>query len=456
MAKKLIEVVKWATVCKQVSNSGFVECVDQVSELLGDQQKDYVYVMNFEYGEKVIEDGQMRALIKTNSTTYKNKFDYEFSIKYDCSFSKETDQWEQFSKDCERNTDHPLSYVQEGCIEIYSTNCSGDTEIGNYEFPLNILQTGDLFGVWGSLNIITENFKKKQENWFGVAGRRCIIPTFPTYTTRNIDSKYADVAEELFEKRKASEVVEKTIREIKPAWRTQIIVFPEHFFCLNKNDSSVLQDKKRLFQLHLFKKGWQQSKKVRDVLWETRDIEYEFRKHGKESDKQNHNYYNYQYFSHLVDVIEGDDYLLKLVDKNDGLLWECYQNLDRGNSKLINYTHPYLFIYSKFDNCSWGIVSVHSPALNVPIPTGGDLRSGSYSSILSHKFQEIINGRYKNKLKFSRYHTANEFKTFVDKYLKPTIQHIGVQIGLEDAKIIKPPKLIQSHFYLIEKKSDDE
>ena len=200
MSDIYIKVNSWSDVAKKIESANKVlhDLIAPISDMLITDMQDHFYQMNFMFGEAVIREGQMMALEKDRNGNYANESKIKFVPE---GFSgKRQNDFKKFVEDCEQNTDHPLSIVTSNYIEIFCTKRSSLQSVGEYSFPLNIIEKGNLFGVWGSVNSIFKVDETDYYPWNAVAGKACIIPLFPEPQHKKSSDHYRKKFSTIFSK----------------------------------------------------------------------------------------------------------------------------------------------------------------------------------------------------------------------------------------------------------------
>lgn len=359
--------------------------------------KKYAYIIEYPYGFPIIEDAKMYFLKKDKNDEYTRKNKVQIINEFDEEENNDT-LWEDFVKDCERNTDHPLSIVLSNCVEVYTEQESGafTSSINinkNYKFPLNQIEIGGLFGVWGTLDLVSNGLNsklstaEKQTDWQASAGKSCFQFLLPP-PERGLSNKfYQTEFSKIFGEGNTNltDALHFIINERIQNVTTKILVFPEHYFLTEEEDSKKLQDNKLILQNYLYSYGWMQFKKHRDLLWENKAL--------MKTLEVQHNDYYFQFLNHLIEVLNNNDYVLTLVNKSDRILYETFLYLccqfekkipilQKDKSQFLNlleYSAPFFFHYSKISDSSWGIVPYYAPAINVIIPK--EKKMGEFKSI---------------------------------------------------------------------------
>ncbi len=164
------KVISWENARKLLSKeilcSEFFIELDKLVPSLKKSKKDYVYLVDIEYGEKIIEKGKTRlSEIKIDNSNYPNS-----NLNQDFSYSND-----------------PLGVVIEGCFEVVTKNQSNDREHGSikkkYAVLLNRINQGDYFGVFGTVDFLNSiDNKELVDDWHVYSGEVTYEFCFPINT----------------------------------------------------------------------------------------------------------------------------------------------------------------------------------------------------------------------------------------------------------------------------------
>lgn len=378
MSNLSIVLEKWDQIKSKIEgvNKDLFDLIEPIALILKKRKKDYLYSMRFKFGEKVIENGQMVALAKDENGNYENlnrlsfEFDPEALTKgFDLNIR------DMFIKDCGQDPDHPLAVVTKNYIEISSLHdphfSQDPKKVSRWPFPLNVIKEGDLFGVFGSVNSIFETYEKENYEWNASAGKSCILPLFPGITDGQSSASYRNRFSKIFSDDTESphDGIIFTANEILGDCNfAEIVIIPECYFKEEAGDGGELRGAKTRLREFLFKIAWEQSKESREISFEDKVLLKHFM--IKEPGLTFH------LIKHIINIAEGNAFVLKPVSDNDGLLFEVFKNLvDKfsGNSSqaqdLLNYATPVFMHYVKLDNKNpSGIEFIHSPSINMAWP----------------------------------------------------------------------------------------
>jgi len=360
-----------------------------VKELLAvvqafDKREDgFCFEATFPFGENILMKGKS-CLLGGNR---------EVATWKDALGERAADEvWTLFQRSCSKNTDHPLSIVCEGEVEVYSgrrVNLTKDKRplTGISYFPLDHLTKGEWFGVYGANDMIATHDKTNTLRWDGdrewaaVAGRRCVSINVPPPIFSKCPAPYRRWFAEIFPSTPKeykeiavdqTEVPDSDQREtlvkgldeivyesfcalindrLKEKAATKVLIIPDHYFLVGRKDSEALRSAKMNLQRRLVIYGWGQSASERDALWKQRAVAESASKVKQASSKM--------ILNHLDDVVGNKGYCLRSVRKGDGTLYEGVKALYELWSDRNLWTHcvPIVLTYAR------GIPIDGSPAL---------------------------------------------------------------------------------------------
>ncbi|HYV53018.1 MAG TPA: hypothetical protein VE933_00405 [Chitinophagaceae bacterium] len=463
--------------------------IDKVAGQLEEKYCDYVYEMVFDYGDRIIEDGQAVFLKKENLNKIKVIDETGFKRKKgEIVSGTDSRNKMQLIDDCDPNTDFPLSIVTENFIEVFTGHATGFGKYSDYyEFPLNIIEQGNFFGVWGSLDFISENVNKKLQKWHAVAGRRSFVSTM--FNVEYISNDYLKFINSLvagyefqLNTQDQSEIykkssyfndffscfIKKVIRDSSLDWKTKIIIFP-HFYYKSAEKDSVIEK----LQLLLFKKGWSQSKRLRDSLWDDKTLHK-----AKITDKNgNENALVIEYglpiriVSHINSIIENENsaYLLKQIDDRENeLIVKAYEILcdhfknktvsGQGYKNYAEYQFPFTFIFSKFkDVKNYGVVQCLSPALNIPLESMA--KPSNFLEKIKADQLELLFAKHNVTIECFAQHKLQtvikngSYDDFMEMYLKKSTNYLKNKDSIRSGKgHTNIPHLFNSPFLILKHK----
>ena len=309
MASREINVISWESAQilfqekKNTLNEELLGVLTEISEILKPEKNDYVYLLKLGFGDKIINRGKT-IINKQNLTDFdshfkviggaykKNKLDFINDILY---------------------TDDPLGIVLSNYIEVYALNkCIGSSD-DYYTVPLNKIEAGEFFGVFGMLDYITDTSPSKESRvWYARAGTVSFSIAFPFHLDLYEELECESLFTHLSGKQNKPEVTPgdnkvEFIRRYLDNWHVDIAYIPKHFF--EKIPSNL---KNRLYY-YLFKIGWDQSTYLRNTLLEDTII-YD---HIVSSEKIKHDKgFIYLLYQYLYKAHHGDSIVLKpLLDE---------------------------------------------------------------------------------------------------------------------------------------------
>lgn len=172
-----------------------------VADILGEERA-YCFEATFPFGTSLMENGEMSLL-----TAGPDKVSWKDEVKDDSAGEVCMD----FRSICSGNTDHALSVVLAGEVEVYSWrpirhHVTGRVVLRNEKkyFPLNRLIEGDLLGLFGASDVIEASLRNtdpqsdKGQPWSAIAGRRCVTVEVPKPIPQFAPKLYRDSFCQLF------------------------------------------------------------------------------------------------------------------------------------------------------------------------------------------------------------------------------------------------------------------
>jgi len=343
MASKEINVLPWIEAEKLLSNnktlnSDFLKIVSEICQYLKKDKNDYVYHMKLPFGEKIIDKGSIfieSCFVKENSFQ-KTKEDFFNDIQY---------------------SSDPLGIVLKNHLEVYTENKSNNVK---YTFPLNILRQGDIFGVFGVLDFLSEiKSVSIDREWFVRAGNVSFGVSFPFHNRNELQLLEHNNFDHLSgrnEKTEQSPGDNKVafIRNFVDDWYAEIAYFPKHFFD-NIPESLMLK-----FQNQLYKIGWNQSAPLRNDLFEDTTV-FDMLSSPYFKVRHEKTFLNILYH-YIKNTAFGLTYIMRPLTEdhiiNIALKRFKEQNDNYFSSNKSN--EPLPFIYSRLENENdWGLVSVY-------------------------------------------------------------------------------------------------
>lgn len=350
MNKKIeVRAVAWEDIIDKIprndSNKDFIDCMNGVSIFLKPEKKDYVYLVRYEYGDKLIEKGS----IPISQSCRIELIGGQFKVSQ-----------QNFEEDILYSSD-PLGMVLTNYIEIYTENKSIAGDNGDkYTVPLDIINAGDLFGVFGLLDHRAGISSADKRDWNAIAGD---ITFSVAWSFKNdTENKILEELSPLFNK--ADEVKHnidagtekvKFIKKYISDWPVEVIYIPIHYF------RRIVTDYSLVLENYLLKKGWIQSVLLRYSRFEDSAIANILPTSKCKLDIQFLNLvYNY-----ILRVSRGEAKILKPL-KGQHLITMAIDKFKKENEEHFTKkesNEPLPFIYERLkDNDDWGIVSVfHLP-----------------------------------------------------------------------------------------------
>jgi hypothetical protein len=389
MASKEIDVLSWDEAQKLLSsakkslNLELLETFNEISHLLKQKNNDYVYHLRLEFGDKIIDKGKM-SLEELNvklSSFKKTKEDFKNDIQY---------------------SDDPLGIVLNNHVEVFTDNKSHAG--GNhwlYTLPLNTLESGDLFGVFGTLDYFSgiKNYTTSRE-WYARAGSISYSIAFPFHNSFETEfleclAKYGHLSgkDEKQEETPGDNKVE-FIKDFIEDWFVDIAYIPKHFF------EEIPYELKRKICNILYDIGWKQSAPLRNTMFEDTTIYNLISNSRSTKFKHDKNFLNILY-GYLFDAYNGNALVMKpLIDK-EHVIHRAIKGFKRKNKNYFSINkakEPLPFIFGRLkDDIDWGIVSIyHLPIIyNYEIQSLNILLKDLYS--INNKIDGItnINNNYK-------------------------------------------------------------
>lgn len=402
MTKK-IKVISWDEAKKMLPeshpNKAFCELVSQVCESLKSDNKDYVYHIELEFGDKIIEKG--------------SRFDFKangFSIKPNVKYSPNNIQ--DFNDDLIYTND-PLGMVLSNYIEVYLENIH---HISKYRVPLNIIKEGELFGLFGTLDIFTKigQTKVNQRDWFAGAGNiSSLLVASPLHISKENEA-LDDSIKPFFCKEIVPEKWEKFINFYRDEkWLVDIVYFPHHIIDLIQNKSSDI----------LYFEGWKQSYHLRNVILFDPSITNSIRLIGTELLHHDRIFLNTIY-NYIYNVVYNNAPAYIPLDEKEHFFFKAFEKFKSQSVFNMDSVLVYPFKFDVIEEGKFGIL----PIFMLPI-------------IYNYKIESL--NKLLNDLKKINKKVDDKFKIFdfIEGY-GPTGGGASKQIGKKDKDefLIKEPK----------------
>ncbi|MDR0427611.1 MAG: hypothetical protein LBH12_03290 [Dysgonamonadaceae bacterium] len=350
-AKIMFSAIPWTHALELLSqnqvDNEFCQIATRVFDRITEEKKKYVYLVKYKFGDKLIDQGIM---------PFENLIPASGSFVSSCS---------QLQLDLNYSKD-PLGLVLNNHIEVYSENNSSPDI--TYNIPLNIIEKGDFFGLFGTLDYLSgqDNFQAHlKQNWHVVAGNASFEILFPfnnkTTFQATARTKVASVftEENSYTEKNKMNFMKYYVNEVEPDWTTDIIYFPKHFF-EGTNDH---------LKAYLYDIGWLQSSNLRNLSFENKIISDVL---FKNSATLNHNdLFVSHLFSHIWKASLGEAYVLKPLEtkKRKHILSGAFSLFEK-QTEDTTFT-PILLIYDKLDvnNKDWGLIHENSIPISLNYKT---------------------------------------------------------------------------------------
>jgi hypothetical protein len=378
MSNLNIVLEKWDVVKNKVStaNQTLFNILDPIACFLKHEKKDYIYSLQFKYGEKIIDNGQMVALSKDEQGNYINldKLKFKYNPATLCKVF-DSNIKNRFINDCGQDPDHPLALVIKNYIEISSLHephfFLDSKKVSRWPFPLNIIRKGELFGVFGSINSIFDTYEKDNYKWNASSGKSCFLPLFPGINGGQSSAPYRNRFSQMFsdETESPQDGIIFTANEILGSNNfSEIIIIPECYLKDGSDDVEELRRAKAKFREFLFRIAWEQSKISREISFEDKALMRYFAIEDPGL--------TFHLIKHIINIAHGKAFILKPVSNDDDILFEVFKNLigkfNGSNGKypdLLKYATPAFMHYTKLDcDNPNGIEFLHSPSINMAWP----------------------------------------------------------------------------------------
>jgi len=344
MTKKEIAVLSWdqaaAKFPKNHANQGIFDGLKEINASLKEEER-FVYYTKYEFGEKIIHKG--RLLLD----------DYEVAAN---QYKKSIND---FKNDVGYSND-PLAIILTNYVEVYTENtCDEDS----YPVPLNIIRAGDIFGVFGTLDLLTgcsniENIKER--DWYVVAGNVSFHIAFP-FENQGMEDLIGGDGQPFYRKTLKYSTSSKTdrkigfIKEHVKDWCVEIVYIPKHY----------LEKLKTLNLLYLenllFKKGWQQSSPLRYAVFEDSTISDVLS--TSLVDSINHDkIFLYKVYMYLLQCFSSPTFVYKPILGNQHIVSKAIEEFKTNNKRYFqraDAVEPLPFASGILEPDGWGILSYY-------------------------------------------------------------------------------------------------
>lgn len=395
MIYKEIKVLSWKTTRELLVkennslNIEFLNILTEISEILESESNDYVYYLKLGYGDVIIDKGKTflnrsklfneKENIQIIGGTYgKAKKDFENDVLY---------------------SDDPLGIVLTNQIEVFTDNRSlGSNNSGTYTVPLNIIRSGEMFGVFGLLDYISGiNMNDSTRDWYARAGIISYSIAFPFHNAFETDllshgSKFSHLSgKEFKEEKTAGDNKVEFIKTYLDDWNIEIAYIPKHYF----NSDKVPAELKLKAINILYKIGWEQSLSLRNSMFEDTTIINLISKQRKGRFKHEKNFLSILY-QYLSNAYSGNALVMRpLVDKKNVIV-KAISHFEEENQAYFNNINrckkplPFIFSRIKSDN-DWGLVSIY----HLPIIYNYEIQSLNVLLNDIGIINQLIEGSYK-------------------------------------------------------------
>ena len=332
-----ISVKAWSEVMTNIP-ANCTEINKFVSSLPQTQQ--YIYFARFPFGTNLIENGCIPI------SKFKFTPNGEFLPKNANDLKNDLD----YSND-------PLGLVLKNHIEVYAPNKSNDV---TYSVPLVRIKEGEFFGLFGTLDHLSERNNKKSGNlnWNVIAGNICFEILFPFENKKEnscLCGEYAQFARHLGSK--DSTIENSHLKDIEKNkfvniciceldWAVEVIYFPKH----------IITGLTHSAQNELFKIGWLQSTYSRDILFDKSVSDLLDNTSRTHDDLLLVTLYHY-----ILKAIKGEAYILSPV-KQDHILGKALSKF-KENGDIAKYLctkksyHPIILNYDIMRENDWGLLA---------------------------------------------------------------------------------------------------
>ncbi len=318
---KVLNVVSWEKVKEMLPNENIhqelIDALDSVCSTLKKSQMDYFYLAEFEFGEYLISKGKL---------AFENVYINSANNKTTYNFKKDTEY-----------TEDPLGLILEGNLEVFVDNYCN---LNRYYVPITIIENGELFGTFGTLDY-ENNIKigKKQRDWFVVCGNLATLYVASGLHT-NIGGKEAlnENIIKFFEQEDVNKKVDPSkwkrfINQYKDTkLNCKVLYFPKHIVdLLLKQNSSII-----------YKIGWKQAFPLRTVLFNDNEVANAIDKIRSESLKNNRIFLLNTY-SFILKAVNGELPAFVPIKENINILENAIKNFSSQNPKVKPTFNQFLY-----------------------------------------------------------------------------------------------------------------
>lgn len=398
--EKVISVISWDEVLKNLPddnpNKELCDIITTLCKDLKKENKDYVYRINLEFGDKIIDKGS-RFLYEDNNYSIKNE--YENVTKTILDFKNDL----SYSHD-------PLGMVIKNHIEVYSENqiLKNNSPLRKYRVHLNTIKQCSFFGLYGTLDYLNNNSSSDNMDWYTIAGNSCFEILFPFHTdgTMSKVKTNKNPNKEFINKLISSECENKSIffkkyiNKVDKGWRTEIIYFPKHY--IDRSDSD--------FKINLFNIGWSQSSSARNFLFENKNISKIIDSVDNVYSLKNNKHLLTFILDYLIKSINGEAYVLKPLENSShilNLVLEEFKNDIQEYLKSTKYCTPIILHYDTISNNEWGCLAIDSIPILLNYPRIN-------LNHLEEDLRSIVNSE--NEISFPSFYTTADSGSGNDRY----------------------------------------
>lgn len=417
-----VTVISWKDLSlKHLKSSPLHQAIDAVTKGM-EESLAYVYMVRYRFGELLIDEGKIphNRFYAEGGFVHKTKDD----ILKDLGYSPD-----------------PLGMVVENSVEVYTLNKLNITKSNkNNEYPilLNELYPGDFFGVFGTLNYLSDIQDNKERDWYAIAGTYCTEIALnykkDVRYLHDIDPQVQECLKDLNPTTKFE-----LFKEYCPTdWNVTVVYFPKHFF------HHVEQPLRLILENEIFKTGWNQIKPFKNSLLDNKDVQDAVLRRMVSSKNDRNTLL--QLYEYLHGVGQGERYVMKPIDKQH----VSYSILKKIRDRSPNYFNKkkqkilLLFKYGLLINDEdWGLVSMNRQ----PILNRHEIRD--YSDLIEDI--NVISGLMEGKTNFmtlsyaTQKHGRPELK---QKYLIPAFSKVFDEEFYE--KVCNDFKIHEDSFVLMD------
>lgn len=338
-SKVSFSAISWTKALELLSqnkvDNQFCKIATEIFDKIKDQNKKYVYLVKYKFGDKVVDQGVMpfENLYPDSDSLINSSSQLQIDLGY--------------SRD-------PLGLVLKNHVEIYSKNNSS-LDV-TYNIPLNKIRKGEFFGLFGTLDFLSgyeKSHSHLKQSWYSaVAGNACFEILFPfnnkTTFQSTAKSRVASIftEENSYTEENKMNFMKYYVNKADANWSTDIIYFPKHFF----------EENNHYLKSFLYDIGWLQSYNSRNLSFENKIISDVL---FKTSATLNHNdLFVSHLFSHIWKASVGEAYVLKPMVKGNKprILSQAFELFEEQVKDTL--FAPVLLTYDTMDTSieDWGLI----------------------------------------------------------------------------------------------------